>query len=73
MTTKPDLGSLDAGLNYIDPLDVPIWGAEAIGRALGKSKDSVFYLYSHGKLDGIVRKVGGRYATTPRALARIWE
>lgn len=45
-----------------------IWGAEEIGKAIGKSKRQTFHLLEEGQLQGAV-KIGGRWAITLRALA----
>ena len=37
-----------------------VWGAEAIGREIGRSAGQVYYLHASGKLQGAVRKIGSR-------------
>jgi hypothetical protein len=46
----------DAGLDDGDL----IWGAEAIGALIGRSREQVYRLLKIGALDGAVRKVGHR-------------
>jgi hypothetical protein len=55
--------------------DVPVWGAEAIGRIAGVLKDDgsvdlrrTFYLLESGYLDA--DKFGRRWASTPRRIRR---
>jgi hypothetical protein len=50
----------------VDPLDRPIWGAEAFGRVIRRSESEAFYLLKHRLLDAT--KVGGRWTSTPRRL-----
>jgi hypothetical protein len=49
-----------------DPLDRPVWGAEAIGRVIDRSEGEAFYLLGKGLLDAT--KKGGRWISTPRRL-----
>jgi hypothetical protein len=44
-----------------------IWGAAAIGRAMGKTTRQAFHLLETGQLKG-ARKVGARWVITQRAL-----
>lgn len=44
-----------------------IWGAEAIGREIGKTKRQAFHLLESGQLRG-AKKIGGRWAITRQAL-----
>jgi hypothetical protein len=37
-----------------------VWGAEAIGREIGRTAIQVYYLFSKGRLNGAVRKLGTR-------------
>ena len=49
-------------------LDMPIWGAEAIGKEIGKTKREAFYGLERGHIPG--KKVGGQWISTPRALRK---
>lgn len=49
-----------------------IWGAEEIGRAIGRTKRQAFHLLESGQLKGAV-KMGGRWAITQRALMANFE
>jgi hypothetical protein len=44
--------------NIVDDLDRPIWGAEAIGRVIGKNEGQTFYLLGQGLLDA--NRIGGQ-------------
>lgn len=70
MDAKSELrSSFDSHLPAgIDPLDVPLWGAPQIGRAMGKTPQAFYHLLRTGQLRGVVQKIGGLYMTTPRAL-----
>jgi hypothetical protein len=50
----------------IDREDLPIWGAKAIGRAIGRSAPTVYNMILCDLLP--VTKVGGSYVTTLRRL-----
>lgn len=50
----------------VDPIDRPVWGAEAIGRVIGRSEAETFHLLSAGHIDA--NKIGGRWTSTPRRL-----
>jgi hypothetical protein len=52
--------------DIVDPLDKPIWGAEAIGVVIERTEPETFYLLGNGHLDA--SKVGGRWTSTPRRL-----
>jgi hypothetical protein len=52
--------------NIVDDLDRPIWGAEAIGRVIGKNEGQTFYLLGQGLLDA--NRIGGQWCSTPRRL-----
>ena len=58
-------------LEHPNPVGI-IWGAEEIGRAIGKSKRQAFHLLELGQLKG-AKKVGGRWAITVRALMANFE
>lgn len=47
-----------------------IWGAEEIGKALGRTKRQAFYLLETGQLKGAVQ-IGKRWCITARALLAI--
>lgn len=47
-------------------LDTPIWGAEAIGKVIGRSKRQVHHLLARKQIPA--KKVGGRFVSTPRQL-----
>lgn len=49
-----------------------IWGSEAIGAAIGRSKRQVHYMLDQGELPG-ARKVSGRWAITRKRLKQIFE
>jgi len=42
----------------------PIWGAEAIAKAIGRSKNSVYMMLEAGQIPGTMR-VGGRWCFFP--------
>jgi hypothetical protein len=44
--------------------DQVIWGARAIGKAIGRSEKAAFAMLERGKLPG-ARKVAGRWALNP--------
>jgi hypothetical protein len=44
--------------------DQVIWGARAIGKAIGRSEKAAFAMLEQGKLPG-ARKVAGRWAFNP--------
>jgi hypothetical protein len=67
------------GFDVIDPLDVPMHGAENIGRAVGvvdsppgkatkKEKRKAFYACGKLKAEGVVDSFGRSLVTTPRRL-----
>jgi hypothetical protein len=58
-------------MKEIDPQDRPIYGARAIGEALGLSEGRAYYALENGHLDGVVSRLGGRWCSTPRRLRRI--
>jgi hypothetical protein len=37
------------------------WGAEAIGRVIGRDEKATFHLIYNGALDGAVKKINGRH------------
>jgi hypothetical protein len=45
--------------------DQVIWGARAIGKAIGRSEKAAFVMLEQGKLNG-ARKVAGRWAFNPK-------
>ena len=50
-----------SSLDELDELETDaVWGAENIGRLIGRSAGQVYYLHSTGKLQGAVRKIGSR-------------
>ena len=51
-----------------DDLDLPIWGAKAIGKHINRTKRQTHHLLSTGKVDAT--KVGPRYTSTKRRLNR---
>lgn len=57
--------------DMLDPLDRPIWGAEAIGRVIGRNETETFHLLAKGLVDAT--KKGGRWTSTPRRLLRSLE
>jgi hypothetical protein len=55
--------------------NTPIWGAKIFAKVIGRFKEdgtpnerAVFYLLESGALGDAVKKVGGRYVSTPRKL-----
>ncbi len=52
----------------LDPLDRPIWSAEAFGLVIQRTEAQVFHLLERGLLDA--DKVGGRWTSTPRRLLK---
>ena len=55
----------------LDPQDRPIFGAVAIGRALGLNARQAYYAIEMGHLDEVVSKFGGRWCSTRRRLRQI--
>ena len=52
-----------------DPmLDTPVWGAQAIGAVINRSKRQTFYVLEQGLIDA--DKVGNRWCSTPRRLLK---
>jgi hypothetical protein len=47
-------------------LDRPIWGADAIARAINRAPRATYHLLENGHLDA--DRVGGRWVSTPRRL-----
>jgi hypothetical protein len=47
------------------PADQIVWGARAIGKAIGRSEKAAFQMLEAGKLPG-ARKVAGRWAFNPK-------
>jgi hypothetical protein len=52
----------------LDPLDRPVWGAEAIGAVVGKTEAEAFHLLGTKVLDA--DKAGGRWVSTPRRVLK---
>ncbi len=50
----------------INELDRPIWGVEAIGEIIGRTKFQTHHLLRKGRLDADM--IGRRWTTTPRRL-----
>jgi Protein of unknown function (DUF3853) len=49
-----------------------VWGAEAIGRVIGRTATQVYHLHASGALDGAVTKTGHRTLLgSRRALAQL--
>ncbi|EPE98445.1 hypothetical protein [Rhizobium grahamii] len=48
-----------------------IWGAEAIAKAIGKTKRATFHLLENGDL-APARKIGGRWVVDRRLLQRFF-
>jgi hypothetical protein len=49
-----------------DHLDIPVWGAKAIGEVINKPEKATFYLLMKGYLPA--EKVGESLVSTPRRL-----
>jgi hypothetical protein len=49
-----------------DSLDVPVWGAAAIGRVINREARPTFHMLENGQLPA--EKIGGRWVSTPRRL-----
>ena len=49
-----------------DKLDCPLWGAQAIARAINRAPRATYHLLENGHLDA--DRVGGRWVSTPRRL-----
>lgn len=49
-----------------------VWGAEAIGRVIGRSTKSTFHALEAGKIPG-AKKVAGRWAINPRIFFATFE
>jgi hypothetical protein len=46
-----------------------VWGAENIGREIGRTAQQIYYLYGQGHLDGAVTKLGPKtYVASRRKL-----
>jgi hypothetical protein len=52
----------------IDPLDQPVWGAEAIAKVLNRPVKQVRYGLERGRFDA--DKLGKSWVSTPRRLLR---
>jgi hypothetical protein len=52
-------------------LDMPIWGAAEIAKAINRSERQTFHLLEAGELPA--RKIGGRWTTTRRQLREVFE
>jgi excisionase family DNA binding protein len=52
----------------LDPLDIPIWGAQQIAAYLHRSSTQVYRLLQAGRIDAT--KLGELWTTTPRRLRR---
>jgi hypothetical protein len=57
---------LTMNLHESNPAGV-IWGAEEIGRVIGRTTRQAFHLLESGQLQG-AKKIGGRWAITYRKL-----
>ncbi|MEX2167423.1 MAG: hypothetical protein WD852_10470 [Methyloceanibacter sp.] len=55
-------------LQEIISADVPVWGAEDIGRVIGRDTAATYHLIYSGALDGAVKKVKGRHCGRPSKL-----
>jgi hypothetical protein len=51
---------------YSDDPDVPVWGAAAIGRVIGRSERQAYHLLERRLLDAT--KIGAQWVSTPRRL-----
>lgn len=51
-----------------DEISDLVWGASAIGRAIGRSERAVFYLLEKGVLPA--KRVGGRWVASRQKLLR---
>jgi hypothetical protein len=49
-----------------------LWGAKAIGKAIGRSEKAAFQMLEAGKLPG-ARKVAGRWAFNPKIFFASFE
>jgi hypothetical protein len=49
-------------------LDRPVWGAEAIGQVINRTRRETYHLLNSGKLDAT--KCGAQHVSTPRRLLR---
>ena len=50
----------------VDNLDIPVWGASAIGRVIGRSERQAYHLLERKLIDAT--KVGALWVSTPRRL-----
>jgi hypothetical protein len=56
----------DSENNFDRALDVPVWGAAAIGRVLNQSRRQAYHLLERRLVDA--DRIGGRWRSTPRRL-----
>jgi hypothetical protein len=50
------------------PAEMPVWGARAIGRVIGRKPTETFHLLKAGKLPA--KKIGASWVAMPSALLR---
>jgi hypothetical protein len=49
-----------------------IWGARAIGQAIGRTEKAAFAMLEQGKLPG-ARKIAGRWAFNPKVFSAAFD
>ena len=64
--TEVQGGLVAETLTEENDLDRPLWGAQAIARAINRAPRAAYHLLEKGHLDA--DRVGGRWVTTPRRL-----
>jgi hypothetical protein len=47
-----------------------VWGAKAIGEALGKSPRATYHMLEGGQLDGVVQKIGNKWVGSKKRLLK---
>jgi hypothetical protein len=54
--------------SFDEVFDTPVWGADAIGAAINRSRRQTFHLLENELIDA--DKIGGRWCSTRRRLLR---
>jgi hypothetical protein len=68
LLVNTDGAQMSHSLPDIDPLDQPVWGAEAIAKVLNRPVKQVRYGLERGRFDA--DKLGKSWVSTPRRLLR---
>jgi hypothetical protein len=65
--SEPNAYHVNVSINA-DPLDIPVWGAAAIGQVIGRDRRGTYHLIHTGAID--VSKVGALLVSTRRRLLK---